>query len=84
MATKIENELEKLRKENKRLDKEVTKLQSKVSQKDQSLKEKDLHITFLTDRLSNWADKFFELRTNFINLPIGEKVKLQERMQGGE
>jgi len=84
MATKLENELENLRKENKKLDREVTKLQSKVSQRDQALKEKDLHITFLTYRLSNWADKFFELRTNFINLPIGEKVKLQEKMQGGE
>jgi len=84
MATKLENELENLRKENKKLDREVTKLQSKVSQRDQALKEKDLHITFLTDRLSNCAYKFFELRTNLINLPIGDKVKLQDKMQGGE
>lgn len=84
MATKLESELENLRKENKRLDKEVNKLRSKVSQKDQSLNEKDLHIKFLTDRLSQWADRFFELRTTFINLPMGEKVQMQERMQGGE
>jgi hypothetical protein len=58
----------------------ATKLENEL----ENLKEKDLHITFLTDRLSNWADKFFELRTNFINLPIDEKVKLQEKMQGGE
>ena len=84
MATKYEAEIENLRKENKRLTRENNKLKSSESNKDEQLKEKDLHIKFLTDRLSQWADRFFELRTTFINLPMGEKVQMQERMQGGE
>lgn len=84
MATKYEAEIENLRKENKRLTRENNKLKSSESTKDEQLKEKDLHIKFLTDRLSQWADRFFELRTTFINLPMGEKVQMQERMQGGE
>lgn len=84
MATKYEAEMENLRKENKRLARENNKLKSSESTKDEQLKEKDLHIKFLTDRLSQWADRFFELRTTFINLPMGEKVQMQERMQGGD
>jgi len=84
MATKIEIELETVRKENKKLTRENNKLKSDNSTKEEQLKEKDLHIKFLTDRLSQWADRFFELRTTFINLPMGEKVQMQERMQGGD
>jgi hypothetical protein len=84
MATKHEAEMEELRKENKKLSRENNRLKASESTKDEQLREKDLHIKFLTDRLSQWADRFFELRTTFINLPISEKVNMQERMQNGK
>jgi len=83
MATKEEAQIDKVRKENKKLVKENNKLQANLSLKEEQIKEKDLHIKFLTDRLSQWADKFFELRTNFINLPITKQVEKQREMQNG-
>jgi|TARA_Y100000114_G_scaffold71290_1_gene65280 predicted nuclease with TOPRIM domain len=83
MATKEEAQIDKVRKENKKLVKENNKLQADLSLKEEQIKEKDLHIKFLTDRLSQWADKFFELRTNFINLPITKQVEKQREMQNG-
>ena len=83
MATKEEAQIDKVRKENKKLVKENNKLQADLSLKKEQIKEKDLHIKFLTDRLSQWADKFFELRTNFINLPITKQVEKQREMQNG-
>ena len=83
MATKEEAQIDKVRKENKKLVKENNKLQANLSLKEEQIKEKDLHIKFLTDRLSQWADKFFELRTNFINLPITKQVEKQREIQNG-
>jgi hypothetical protein len=83
MATKEESEIDKVRKENKKLMRDSNKLQANLSLKEEQIKEKDLHIKFLTDRLSQWADKFFELRTNFINLPITKQVEKQREIQNG-
>jgi len=81
--TKNEALLESQRKQIKKLEKEIVKYQSRESQKNEALKEKDLHIKFLTDRLSQWADKFFDLRTNFINLPLSKQIEKQREMQSG-
>tara|TARA_R100001591_G_scaffold111590_1_gene123289 strand:- start:753 stop:1013 length:261 start_codon:yes stop_codon:yes gene_type:complete len=83
MATKEESQIDKIRKENKKLVRENNKLQADLSLKEEQIKEKDLHIKFLTDRLSQWADKFFELRTNFINLPITKQVEKQREISNG-
>jgi predicted nuclease with TOPRIM domain len=78
--TPKEEDFLRLKKENKAMKKEISKLQAENSRKDDQLKEKDLHIDFLTDRLAKWADKFFDLRTGFINLPMSARIKKAEEM----
>jgi hypothetical protein len=70
----------RLKKEGKEMKKEIKELQAVIARKDDQLKEKDLHIDFLTDRLAKWADKFFDLRTGFINLPMSARIKKAEEM----
>lgn len=78
--TPKEEDFLKQKKKIKELEKQLSKAQAESSRKDDQIKEKDLHIDFLTNRLSQWADRFFELRTGFINLPLGERVKKAESM----
>jgi predicted nuclease with TOPRIM domain len=70
----------RLKKEGKEMKKEIKELQAVIARKDDQLKEKDFHINFLTERLAKWADKFFDLRTGFINLPMSARVKKAEEM----
>lgn len=70
----------RLKKEGKQMKKEIKELQAVIARKDDQLKEKDFHINFLTERLAKWADKFFDLRTGFINLPMSARVKKAEEM----
>jgi predicted nuclease with TOPRIM domain len=78
--TPKEEDFSRLKKENKDLKKQINKILGENSRKDDQLKEKDLHINFLTERLAKWADKFFDLRTGFINLPISARIKKAEEM----
>ena len=78
--TPKEEDFLRLKKENKELKKQINKLQSDIAGKENQLKEKGLHIDFLTDRLAKWADKFFDLRTGFINLPMSARIKKAEEM----
>tara|TARA_S200002703_G_scaffold100456_1_gene86785 strand:+ start:111 stop:374 length:264 start_codon:yes stop_codon:yes gene_type:complete len=78
--TPKEEDFLRLKKEGKEMKKEIKELQAAIARKDDQLKEKDFHINFLTERLAKWADKFFDLRTGFINLPMSARVKKAEEM----
>jgi predicted nuclease with TOPRIM domain len=78
--TPKEEDFLRLKKEGKQMKKEIKELQAVIARKDDQLKEKDFHINFLTERLAKWADKFFDLRTGFINLPMSARVKKAEEM----
>jgi len=78
--TPKEEDFLRLKKEGKQMKKEIKELQAEIARKNDQLKEKDFHINFLTERLAKWADKFFDLRTGFINLPMSARVKKAEEM----
>lgn len=67
-AKELQHLLDKAKEANRELRKENRELKKES-------KEKDLHIQFLTERLSVWADRNFEERQARLNMTIDDVMK---------
>ena len=57
------------------------KLEKEVRELRKENKELHTHNKFLVQRLERWAERNFELRTEFMNSPMAEKInKLNEML----
>ena len=60
----------------------LTKLEKQVQELRKENKELHTHNKFLVQRLERWAERNFELRTEFMNSPMAEKInKLNEMIK---
>ena len=59
----------------------IDKLEKEVRELRKENKELHTHNKFLVQRLERWAERNFELRTEFMNSPMAEKInKLNEML----
>ena len=59
----------------------IDKLEKEVRELRKEIKELQTHNKFLVQRLERWAERNFELRTEFMNSPMAEKInKLNEML----
>jgi hypothetical protein len=58
----------------------IDKLEKEVRELRKENKELITHNKFLVQRLDKWAERNFELRTEFTNMPLTEKIKKLQEM----
>tara|TARA_R110000796_G_scaffold180972_1_gene297490 strand:- start:141 stop:407 length:267 start_codon:yes stop_codon:yes gene_type:complete len=76
MSTKQEQEVEKWRKE-------ARELKKVVKEKDKQIEEHLHHIKFLNERLEAWAERNWNLRTEFLNINVDKFLEKKQKMLEG-